>query len=365
MNLLHVSTALSWRGGEQQVAYLIGELEKKEINQTVLCSIGSEMETYCQQNSINYFSCKKSSSISLSYSKTLKKLCKKLEIDLCHLHDAHAHTFAIIAASFFGNNTPLILSRRVDFPIKKSWASNFKYNHPAIKKIICVSDKIKEITAKGISQKEKLVTVHSGIDLSKFHNSGLLQKELGIDHNIKLIGNTSALADHKDYFTFVDVAEAVLKEKPDCLFPIFGVGPLEKEVREYIAAKNLSEKVLLMGFRTNIPSILGDLNIFLMTSKTEGLGTSVIDSFAAGVPVVSTNAGGIPELVENNVTGLLCEVKDVKCLSGAVIMLLDRNNLRLGLAKKAKSKASNFSKESTAQKTMLVYQDVLQIKAWD
>src|SRR5690606_32318917 len=147
------------------------------------------------------------SSLNMLYAKKLSGLCRKMQIDICHLHDAHAHSYAILAASFFNNKVPLILSRRVDFPIKKNWASNYKYNHPSIKKIICVSETIVQITAKGIRDKSKLLCIHSGIDLDKFTNSGNLRREYDIDDDCILVGNTSALADHKDYFTFVDTAK--------------------------------------------------------------------------------------------------------------------------------------------------------------
>lgn len=360
LNILHVVTAMSWRGGEQQAAYLIEELEKRQINQTVLCSQGSEMEVHCQKNAINYMACRKRGSMDLKYARTLKKLCVKLEIDLVHLHDSHAHTFAVIAASLFRNRTPLVLSRRVDFPIGNNWASRYKYNHPNIKKIICVSDKIKEITSKGISRKEKLTTVHSGIDLNKFRKTDKLRKELKLQDGIYLIGNSSALADHKDYFTFVDVAEKVLAEREDLLFIIFGKGPLEQEIKDYIRGKHLEKDILMMGFRDDIAEILADLDIFLMTSKTEGLGTSVIDAFAAGVAVVSTAAGGIPELVENEETGLLCGVKDVECLSNSVMKILNHPDIKEELQRKAKEKARNFSKEATAEKTLAFYKQILQ-----
>ncbi|MBD3660669.1 MAG: glycosyl transferase, partial [Arenibacter algicola] len=85
--VLHVSTAFSWRGGEQQLAYLLDELNG-EIEQFVLCAKGSAMESHCKKNGFNYYAAKKRSSFDLSFAKILKKLCRDLEIDLCHLHDA-------------------------------------------------------------------------------------------------------------------------------------------------------------------------------------------------------------------------------------------------------------------------------------
>ena len=228
IKVLHIVTALSWRGGEQQVAYLLDELETK-INQFVLCSEGSKMEAHCMEQEIEHFTQKKRSGFDLSYAKRIKTLCKKYAIDLIHVHDAHAHTFAILAADFYGNKTGIILSRRVDFPIKDKWSSKHKYNHKSIRKILCVSQAIKEITSKGILEKEKLETVYSGIDLNKFSKAnGVFRNELGIKEDQFLIGNTSALADHKDYFTFLDVAEKLVQKNSRVRFVILGEGPLKK-----------------------------------------------------------------------------------------------------------------------------------------
>lgn len=355
--VLHVSTALSWRGGEQQLTYLLDEL-RDEIEQFVLCAKGSEMEAFCQKNSFNYYAVKKVSSFDFSFAKTLKNICNNLSIDLCHLHDAHAHTFAILAA-FMGNKCPLVLSRRVDFPIKNSFFSRLKYNHPAIFKILCVSKKIKEITASDIKDKSKLSVVYSGIDLNKFSKrNGKLRKELNISNDIRLIGNTSALADHKDYFTFLDVAESIIKSERNVHFVIFGNGPLEEKIKAYAKSKKLNEQLTFLGYRTDVPQLLADLDLFLITSKTEGLGTSIIDAFACRVPVVATAAGGIPELVEDQKTGLLCPVKDVDCLSANVSKLLNDASLSQQIIKGASEKVKQFSKEHTAKETLKHYQDI-------
>lgn len=355
--VLHIATALSWRGGEQQLAYLVTELQA-EVDQIVLCSQGSEMEKFCQKNSIDYEVQSKRGGFDLAYALKIKSLCKKLDIDLCHMHDAHAHTFAILAA-VLGNPTPLVLSRRVDFPIKKKWTSKFKYNHPAIKKILCVSEMIKKITAADIQDRGKLHTVYSGIDLSKFSKrSGKLRKELNIKESTPLIGNTSALADHKDYFTFLDTAETVVKQRSEVQFVIMGDGPMADEIKAYARKKKLDNNLTFTGYRNDISEVLADLDVFLITSKTEGLGTSILDAFACQVLVVATNAGGIPELVEDHKTGLLCPVKEVGQLSTSVIKMLGDSELANKLRKSAFQKVQQFSKAETARKTLEHYQEV-------
>lgn len=360
MKILHVSSEPSWRGGEQQLAYLYEELEKKGIQQVILCATNSSMEKYCIERQWNYYTETKKSGIAIRFSGRIKSLCKKLEIDVVHTHDAHSHTFAIIAAVVFGNNTPLVVSRRVDFPVSKSKSSLFKYNHKAVRKIVCVSDKIKEITAKDITDKTKLITIHSGIDLSKFegtYRKGKLRTELGLT-NQTLIGNTSALADHKDYFTFLDTAKLINQSISDSYFVIIGVGPLEAEIKSYAKSLKL-ENISFTGFRTDIPEILEDLDVFLITSKTEGLGTSILDAFACNVPVVATAAGGIPEIVIDKRSGLLAPIKNAKLLADQVRRLLNEDQLRLDILSGAKKVLNSHAKSITAEKTLLVYQEVL------
>mgnify|MGYP006085758763 CR=1 FL=1 len=363
--VLQVVTALSWRGGEQQAAYLIEEL-KQEVNTFVLCSAGSKMETFCIENGITHFTQSKKGSIDFSYAKRIKQICVEHQVELIHVNDAHAHTFSILAASIFGNTTPIILSRRVDFPIKNNLFSHFKYNHKQIKKILCVSDTIKQITATGIKDNSKLATVYSGIDLDKFKPSaGLLRKELAIGDDVFLIGNTSALADHKDYFTFIDVAEKVIEKHENYHFVVMGDGPMKDEIQKYAQSKRLKNQFTFTGFRTDISEVLADLDLFLITSKTEGLGTSILDAFACNVPVVGTAGGGIKELVEHEKTGLLCEVKNVEQITKAVERMITEPKLREGCIAASKQKVLLFSKKQTARNTLKYYLEVLPLKSFN
>ncbi|MBI35219.1 MAG: glycosyl transferase [Flavobacteriales bacterium] len=289
--------------------------------------------------------------------KELNQYAKKKKIDLIHAHDSHAHSFALIAASLFGNVTPIVVSRRVDFKINRS--SIKKYNHKKIKKIICVSNAIKEVLYPDIGDKSILTTVHSGIDLNKFsfnqNNNQKLRKEYQIPSNVKIIGNVAAIAPHKDYYTFINTAEEIVKRNLNVKFFIIGTGPLEEKIKQYCIQKKLSNHIIFTGFRTDIQEILPELDIFLMTSETEGLGTSIIDAFACQLPVVATRAGGIPEIVQHEKNGLLADIKDANELANQIERILNGSIDLDKIINEQQKTLQKFTKSVTAHKTLLEY----------
>jgi len=362
MNILHLSTATSWRGGEQQIAYLAGELNANNFQQTVCCPAHSPLHRFCESLPVTVRPFEGRGLAGLGLARIIHKECRQRKISVIHAHDSHAHTSAVLAASLFGNRTPVVLSRRVDFAVSSNPFSRWKYNHPSIRKIVCVSEKIREVTGRDIRDTGKLCVVYDGIDLEKFNPSqkrSLLHDEYQLPAGTRLIGNASALADHKDYYTFVDTAERVLRREKKVRFIIFGDGAEKQHIENYIAEKQLEKSVILAGFRNNIPELLPELDIFLMTSLTEGLGSILLDAFASGVPVVATRAGGIPEIVSHNKTGLLAPLQDSALLSHHVCALLEDAGLCDRLRQDALTHVRNFSKETMARQTMNVYEEVM------
>lgn len=328
----------------------------------VFCVEGSAMAKFCVAERFDFFVFKKRSSIYPGIARQLARLVKKQEIDILHLHDAHAHTFACMAASVFGMSKPLVLSRRVDFPIKKNVFSRWKYNHPAIKAIICVSHFIKGVLEKDIRQSGKIKVVHSGIDTSRFSFSKntKLRNEFEIPDTGPLIANVAAIASHKDYYTFVDTALLIVSSKPDARFLIIGAdGGEQKAIEAYIQKAGLQKHIHLTGFRTDIPEILQGIDLFLFTSKEEGLGTSLLDALASKVPIVATNAGGIPEIVLHEKTGLTANIGDAKSLANAVLRLLDDKAFAKKLSQIGLEHLKSFSKANTAEKTLAIYNQIL------
>lgn len=359
--ILHVSTPGSWRGGEQQLFYLMEELDQQNIEQYTLCNEKGQLYKRSFGKGYHLVPMRIRNGLDLNCAYEIKHLCKSLNITTIHTHDSRAHTLALLASVFYRNKVPVVVSRRVDFPIGSSWFSKFKYNHSSVAKIICVSKAIQEVMKPSIQSQAKLCTIHSGIDMKRFKavKSNYLQNTFNIPSDYPIIGNISAIAPHKDYFTFVDTAEILISKGFKAKFFIIGDGPERRKIEQYVAEKGLEEAIYFTGFVKHIVPIMKSLDLLLITSKTEGLGTTILDAFACQVPVVATRAGGIPEIVQNGVTGLTAPIGDSKTLVNQVQLLFSDNDLKTKLVENASELLKEFLRETTAKKTLEVYMSLL------
>ncbi|WP_431245110.1 glycosyltransferase family 4 protein [Flavobacterium sp. P21] len=195
------------------------------------------------------------------------------------------------------------------------------------KKIISVSKAVEAIFDTIITNKERLVTIYDAIDVDKFNqksNQNLLHKEYNFSSDTKIIGNVVALTNQKDIYTFIDTAKKIKANCPanyPLKFVVIGNGPLSDDLKKYTKVNNLENDLFFTGFR-NVIDLLPEFDIFLITSITEGLPLTVYEAFASKIPVVSTKAGGIPEVIIDGKTGFLAEIKDSETLSKKVLQLL-------------------------------------------
>jgi len=361
MKVLHLSSEPTWRGGEQQIIYLVEETRKLGVEAIVGCRVGSAVEKYCKVNNLPFVSLPFKSAYDISTAIKVMRYCKQECIELIQTHTSKSHTIAVIAG-LLGLSTPQILTRRVDFPIKDNWFSRFKYNYAKIIRIICISTTIREMIEVDVQVKSKLRTIHSGVDVNKFQQflkSDWLRKNHEIDSETTIIGNTSAISEQKDYFTFVKVAANLVRSEKNVHFFIIGDGPYRGKIEDFVNEMGLAEHITFTGFVKNISEVLPSLDIFLFTSQTEGLGTSVLDAMAAQVPIVATAAGGVSEMIEHETNGLLYPVGDVAAISDGVVRFLENPMLAIAMTKQAIQTVENFSKEKTARLSYDLYKEVL------
>ncbi|MBL7663851.1 MAG: glycosyltransferase family 4 protein [Bacteriovoracaceae bacterium] len=360
MKVLHLSSEKSWRGGEQQIAYLIQESIKHQVEIFVCCRKNSPFEDFCQKNQIQHISLSFGQDFDLLTAWKIKQYAIEKKIDIVHMHSARSHSMGVLAHRM-GMPAKLVLSKRTDFPVKSNWFSIYKYNYPAIARILCVSGKIKEIITPAIVRKEIVETVYSGVDLSRIQKSmqtGFLRAKYKLSKDIVLIGNTSALSEQKDPKTFVNVARMCVEQGLPAHFFLIGDGDMRDELQAYVESLGLEGRIHFTGFLKNIQQVLPELDIFFMPSRTEGLGTALLDAMSAEVPIVATRAGGIPEIVVEGRSGFIAEVGDISELSRKLSLLVKDSALRLKTAQSAKDFVKNFSKEVTALKTFKIYNEL-------
>ena len=357
--ILHISTAPTWRGGEQQLAYLLTELKNEAINNIVICPVNSPMMEFCQENNIEFFSYVRKGALSFKAAKIIKDLSRR--VDVMHAHDAHAHSLAYLSLRLYGVATPLVIHRRVIFSIKDKFFTRKKYAMPNLIKVITISKEVQKIChAYGIA-KEKLALIHSAIDTDKFSHESQhkLRTEYDIPESDLLIGYVAALTSEKDQTTFIKTAQQLLADNLQATFFLIGSGDDQEKLESLITELGLQAKIIITGFRNDIPDILPELDLFLFTSTKEGLGTSVLDAFASGVPVVATDSGGIRDIIHHNKTGLMTAVGDVSALVQQVKRVVGDVELRKYLIENSRDLLQQFNSNTMATKTLALYKEIL------
>jgi glycosyltransferase involved in cell wall biosynthesis len=353
--ILHVSTATSWRGGEQQLAYLFRELKTKGIEQTILCPEGSALANHCRFEKMRFQTYRKRSGLGFLLGQRLGRLANSLDVDLVTAHDSHAHSALINAASFFGLKKPSVVHRKVDFPVGGNSLSKRKYRHPAIAHYICVSEEVRNILSR-VVEMDRMSVVYDGIDLNRFPTrSDFLRTHYSISPEKKLIGNVSALTAQKDPFTFLKTAAALKERGFNAHFFLIGEGELKREMMKRAADLGIQEEVTFTGFLDNIEEVLPSLDLLLFTSVKEGLGTTVLDAFSAGVPVVCTQAGGLNEIIEHGKNAYSAAVWDSDGLAKGVQWMFEEEGRIAEVTSSARSTVQAFSFEEMASKTLAVY----------
>ena len=351
--VLHIDSAKTWRGGQQQVLYLAQRLTN--YDNIIACPPQSPLAERAKAIGLKVFPVEMHGEWDLLAVCKLKKIIRKNSIKIVHLHSPHAHALGLLAAKSDGN-CKVVLSRRVDFPIKKNILSRVKYSN--VDRIIAISKRVKRVLVADGLLEEKIDVVYSGVDIDRFRNveGDYLISELALDKHKLRIGNIAALAWHKDHKTLLEAAKIVVDEFLEVNFLIAGEGPLRREIEILIKRLNLEEKVKLLGFRQDIPEILSVLDLFVLSSSWEGLGTSLLDAFASRVPVVATNVGGIPEVVRDGVNGILVPPENPGILARAIIHLLKNRDLAGRMAEEGfRLVKEKFSIDRMVEETRKIY----------
>jgi glycosyltransferase involved in cell wall biosynthesis len=353
MNILHVCGKKDWGGGENQLLLTIKEIEKNnQINQFILCPSNSLIFKNLQEENLRtkIFTSPKNINIDPRFIYFIYKIVKNQKIDIIHVHDPDAHSLVIFAIDIFKLKTKVVLHKKTIFPIKNKKYSVYKYNHRAIKHIICVSEASKKSIANNIKH-IPISVIHDAINI----------KEIGFceskNNKIYTILNVANHTRHKNLNTLIEIAhQCVNVEKLPFKFIQIGHGKLTEELINKRNEFNLQDSFEFLGFINDVDRFYKTSDAFLLTSVREGLGVSILEASLYKLPIVSSNVGGIPEIIENNVNGLLCEYNDVNGYVENLKRIFNSKELTDKFTRNAQQKVlEDFSTNVMIEKLVKIY----------
>ena len=235
-------------------------------------------------------------------------------------------------------------------------------------KIVTNSDAVGRI----FSGNEKRETVYNGVDLASFNPEidGLnVRKHLKVGKDTILVGTMGHLAPLKGFEELIQALAEVIKGGLDAKLAIVGdtiyssSDGYKQKLLSMVCSLGLKDKVVFTGFRENIPEFLASFDIFVLPSRSEGFGRSNLEAMAMGKPVVSTNVGGIPEVVVDGITGILVPPRNSLELARGIMRLLHDRTLRRSLGKEGRRRVEEqFTLRFHVKKIEGIYEEILQRK---
>ena len=187
-----------------------------------------------------------------------------------------------------------------------------------------------------------------------------MRPEFGVPEDVFVMAAAGQLIERKGHRYLLDAVAAIKDTVPPFRLIIFGDGPLEDELRAHAASVGVGDIVQFAGFRDDLDSFFGCLDLFVHPSLAEGLGVATLKAQAAGVPVVAFAAGGVTEAVAADESGLLVPPGDVDALAAAIAKLMNDDQIRASFADAGRARMQNeFSIATMADKHIELYESVL------
>jgi glycosyltransferase involved in cell wall biosynthesis len=335
---LHIDTARTWRGGQNQVLLTVNGLQSMGNRAALVAHPDGELRRRAAEG-LDLIPIAPRTEMDLSAAWRLSRVIRRLGPDIIHAHDAHGVAMAALALSMGAASTTLaggrapalVAARRVDFHLRGNSLSRWKQRQ--VDCFIAASEAIRQMLLSDGVPPERTITVHEGIDVEHVLAAPPVNvhEAFWLPHHAPVVGNVAALVPHKGQRHLIDAAHLVVREIPDARFVILGEGELRDALERQVREHHLEKHVLLPGFRTDVLGCIKGFDLFAMSSVTEGLGTSLLDAMACSRAIVATRAGGIPEVVDDGITGSLVPPRDHAAMAQAIVRLLRDDQLRNGM----------------------------------
>lgn len=363
LRVLHIGTERQWRGGENQIRLLI-EGSRHDIDHHVAYPRSSEgFARFAQM--VPTYPLRRGGPGSLRDLIGVYRYCRREGIQLIDAHSGNAHWFAF-ELRLARLPVPVVVHRRVDNAIKRTWNTRWKYLSPQIAHFVAISERIERLLLDYGVPRHRVSLVRSAVSGETYRNidrvaaRDALRQRFDLPADTFLLANASALTRQKGNHVLLDALAHVARAEVNFHAFLAGDGPLRGALEAQCARLGLADRVTFLGHIDTVPQLLAGVDVLVMPSNYEGLGTLLLEGAFAGCTLVATEAGGMPEIVRHGETGLLSPIGDAEPLAANLLRLARDPALSDTLRRGARQHAeSNFSVDAMVAGNLDVYRRVL------
>ena len=285
LRILHIDPERNWGGGEAQVFGLLSYLAQRGHRNDLLTHPESRLFQQSQALDIKTIPLVVRNDLDLWAVPNLRRLIRREAYDIVHLHTKRAHALAF----WLSHKSPgpkYVVTRRMDYPESNSWYTRCLYNRK-VDGVVAISQRIYELLIKAGVRCDGIRLIHSGVDPRPFEATA---KGLGPRSERIVIGTVAVLEERKRHRWLLEAARRLKEQGYQISYRLAGEGSLKKSLEATVQQLGLKENVQFLGFVSDMPGFLADVDVVVLPSLFEGLGVSVLEAMAAGKAVIASRA---------------------------------------------------------------------------
>jgi glycosyltransferase involved in cell wall biosynthesis len=360
MRILHSESSIGWGGQENRILNEMLALRERGHEMALLCRPGARLGERARGEGFAVFEAEMGNVLKLTQIWRLRGLIASWRPDVLNTHSGRDTQMAGLAARLLGPRRPRVVrTRHLALPI----TSRFTYN-TLVDHVVTVSAFVADFLARSGVRREQLSVVPTGIDFTRFEpvaGGGGLRAELNLAPDTPLVGTVAILRMKKGHLDLLDAIPRVLERQPNCHFVFAGDGPMREALEARVRELGLESRVHFLGLRRDVANVLQSLDLFVLPTHQEALGTALIEAAIQGLAAVGTRVDGVPEVVRDGETGLLVPPHDSAALAAAIVELLcDPERRRSMGATAARHAREHYSIAGMAEGMLVVYRRLLE-----
>ena len=364
---LHLNTATSWGGGERQTLLLVEGLRREGHQATIACPPASPLAQKARSSGIPLDEIPLRGELDLSSVRQLRRLIQHVDPQILQLHTAHAHTIGLLANFGLRRAPSVIVQRRVAFSIYRSGTpllTRLKYRH-GVDRYVAISNRIAEVLQQDGIDPQRIRVVHSGVTAlpDPVRSVKELRDQLQLTDSAPLLGSVGVLSENKGHRYLIEAMALLRSRQPAAHLVLIGAGDeAEANSIDEVANKyGIADCIHRVGFQEDVSSWFAALDLYIHPTLEEGLGTSILDALTATRAVIASAVGGIPEVIEEGVTGRLIAPADPARLAQVIDQLLDDPTTAETLATAGKQRVEqHFSAEAMVRGNLAVHLELIE-----